>query len=45
LSWAVLFNQRTEDKNLPDSALDPALHRASSAVSVWPTNNLFADFA
>src|SRR5258705_7692736 len=24
-SWAVLFNQRSDDKELPDSAIDPAL--------------------
>jgi N-acyl-D-amino-acid deacylase len=29
LSWAVLFNQRSENKDLPDSAIDPALHRAA----------------
>ena len=29
LSWAVLFNQRSEDKKLPDSAIDPALHQAA----------------
>lgn len=42
LSWAALFNQRSEDKNLPDSAIDPALHRAADSVSEWPTHNLFA---
>jgi CubicO group peptidase (beta-lactamase class C family) len=42
LSWVVLFNQRSEDKKLPDSAIDPALHRAADAVSIWPTADLFS---
>lgn len=41
LSWAVLFNQRSEDKNLPDNAIDPAMHRAADAVSEWPDRDLF----
>ena len=41
LSWAVLFNQRSEDKKLPDSAIDPALHRAADAVTEWPDEDLF----
>jgi CubicO group peptidase (beta-lactamase class C family) len=45
LSWTVLFNQRSEDKEQPDSAIDPAMHRAADAVVEWPTNNLFSDFA
>lgn len=32
LSWAVLFNQRSRDKNLPDGAIDPAMHRAANAT-------------
>lgn len=36
LSWAVIFNQRSEDANLPDSAIDGALHRAANAVTDWP---------
>jgi len=36
LSWAVLFNQRSELKELPDSAIDPELHRAVDA-SVFET--------
>ncbi len=31
LAWAVLFNQRSELKELPDSAIDPELHRAVDA--------------
>lgn len=42
LSWAALFNQRSEDKNLPDGAIDPALHRAADSVGDWPAHNLFS---
>jgi N-acyl-D-amino-acid deacylase len=42
LSWAVLFNQRSEAKKLPDGAIDPALHRAADAVTEWPEENLFS---
>jgi N-acyl-D-amino-acid deacylase len=41
LSWAALFNQRSEDRKLPDSDIDPALHRAADSVSHWPSHNLF----
>jgi len=41
LSWAVLFNQRSEDKKWPDSSIDAALHRAADAVTKWPANDLF----
>src|SRR6266700_4077024 len=36
LSWTVLFNQRSDDKRLPDTAIDSALHRAAAAVTEWP---------
>jgi N-acyl-D-amino-acid deacylase len=36
LSWAVCFNQRSEDKKLPDRAIDAGLHRAADRVTVWP---------
>jgi N-acyl-D-amino-acid deacylase len=36
LSWAVLFNQRSEESKLPDGAIDAALHRAADAVKEWP---------
>src|SRR5262249_36305051 len=29
LDWAVCFNQRSDDRKLPDDAIDPALHRAA----------------
>jgi N-acyl-D-amino-acid deacylase len=44
LSWAVLFNQRSEDRALPDGAIDGALHRAAEAVSEWPTHDLFPQY-
>ncbi len=36
LSWAAVFNQRSEDKTLPDGAIDAALHRAANRVGAWP---------
>jgi N-acyl-D-amino-acid deacylase len=41
LSWAALFNQRSEDAKLPDGEIDRALHRAAAAVQEWPKVNLF----
>jgi N-acyl-D-amino-acid deacylase len=35
LSWAVLFNQRSEDEKLPDGDIDAAMHRAADAVTEW----------
>ena len=43
LSWAVLFNQRSNDPKKPDGAIDPALHRAANAVTEWPGYNLFQE--
>ena len=43
LSWAVLFNQRSEDKKLPDDAIDAALQRAAQAVRDWPNHDLFVE--
>lgn len=43
LSWAVLFNQRSADNNLPDNAIDGALHRAAAAVTAWPDHDLFGE--
>ena len=44
LSWAVLFNQRSSDRALPDGAIDSALHRAADATGEWPTEDLFERF-
>jgi N-acyl-D-amino-acid deacylase len=41
LSWVALFNQRSDDKKLPDDALDGALHRAAAQVKEWPKEDLF----
>jgi CubicO group peptidase (beta-lactamase class C family) len=41
LSWVALFNQRSENSNLPDSAIDGALHRAADSVAEWPDADLF----
>ena len=40
LSWVVLFNQRSDQRLLPDSAIDPALHRAADRVTEWPEGTL-----
>ncbi|HWN96177.1 MAG TPA: serine hydrolase domain-containing protein [Methylomirabilota bacterium] len=45
LTWAMLFNQRSEDKGLPDNAIDSALHRAAAAVTKWPAHDLFSRFS
>jgi N-acyl-D-amino-acid deacylase len=42
VSWAVLFNQRSAKDDLPDGAIDPALHRAADSVAEWPKHDLFA---
>jgi N-acyl-D-amino-acid deacylase len=44
LSIAALFNLRSEDKKLPDTDIDSALHRAAAAVEKWPEQDLFASF-
>lgn len=44
LNWAVLFNQRQNLSNLPDSAIDPAMHRAADAVRDWPNEDLFTAY-
>ncbi len=44
VSWAVLFNQRSDDDHLPDSEIDPALHRAANAVVEWPRFDLFQQY-
>jgi N-acyl-D-amino-acid deacylase len=44
LSWAALFNQRSDNRKLPDAALDGALHRAADSVGEWPAEDLFGEF-
>ena len=41
ISYAVLFNQRSESLKLGDSAIDPALYAAADSVRKWPKENLF----
>jgi len=41
MSWAALFNQRSESRRSTDGEIDPALHRAARAVNQWPTQDLF----
>lgn len=45
LSWAALFNQRSDRAQNVDNEIDPALHRAAAEVSVWPLEDLFPMFA
>jgi len=45
LSWAVLFNQRSEDSKLPDMAIDLAMHRAAAEVAHWPDFDLFGRYS
>lgn len=44
LSWAALFNQRSDNWRLPDSAIDLLLHRAATAVEQWPAQDWFSRF-
>ncbi len=37
ITWAVLFNQRSEN----EGEIDPALHRAANAVPLWEPKDLF----
>ena len=41
ISYAVLFNQRSENLKLGDSAIDPALYAAADSVKKWPEEDLF----
>lgn len=44
LSWAVLFNQRSEGLKVGDGPIDGAMHRAADAVEQWPADDLFARY-
>ena len=44
LSWAVLFNQRSDDPHLSDGEIDGALHVAADKVRAWPDEDLFRHF-
>ena len=45
ISYAVLFNQRSENLKLGDSAIDPALYSAADSVKRWPEVDLFPMYA
>jgi len=42
--FAALFNQRSDDWQRGDAALDPALNRATVSVTEWPNDDLFAEW-
>jgi hypothetical protein len=44
VSWAILFNQRSDDDKLPDVEIDAGLHRAANAVTDWPKTDLFRQY-
>ena len=44
LSWAALFNQRSNGSREVDGEIDPALHRAAAEVKEWPAEDLFPKF-
>jgi N-acyl-D-amino-acid deacylase len=44
LTWAALFNQRSEGGKLSDGDIDPALHHAAAGVKQWPTEDLFPKY-
>lgn len=41
ITWAALFNQRSNEKKLPDDAIHAALHCAADSVKEWPREDLF----
>jgi len=41
ISYAVVFNQRSENLKPGDSAIDLALYQAADAVQPWPAEDLF----
>src|SRR6185369_2853802 len=45
LSWAVLFNQRSEGLKVGDGPIDGAMHRVADAVEQWPAEDLFERYA
>ena len=43
--FAALFNQRSDNWQNGDAALDPALNRAVNSVTEWPEEDLFGKWA
>ena len=41
ISYAALFNRRSQNKGLPDGAIDPALYEAADNVGDWGQEDLF----
>jgi N-acyl-D-amino-acid deacylase len=41
VAFAALFNQRSDDWQRGDAALDPALNHAANSVTEWPEHDLF----
>jgi CubicO group peptidase (beta-lactamase class C family) len=44
LTWAALFNQRSEGDMPPDGEIDGALHQAADAVKAWQDGDLFTNY-
>ena len=44
LTWAALFNQRSEGDMPPDGEIDGTLHQAADAVKAWPDGDLFPNY-
>lgn len=44
LTWAALFNQRSEGNMPSDGEIDGALHVAADKVKTWPEGDLFASY-
>lgn len=41
ISWAAVFNQRSTNTALPDTAIDPLMNAAIHKITRWPAANLF----
>jgi hypothetical protein len=44
LNWVVLFNQSDDPSGLDYWAIDAALQTAASAVTHWPSGDLFPSY-
>jgi N-acyl-D-amino-acid deacylase len=44
LAWALLFNQRSNNRALPDRAIMSAMERAANSVGQWPGDDLFGKY-
>ncbi len=41
ITFSALFNERSDNWQRGDDALDPALNRAANSVTEWPEHDLF----